>query len=169
MFSATTYSQMQKGDKYIGFQAFIFSQEGNTFGNFSGLYAENLSKHFVISAGPGFTIQSMQEATLDPVTLQLTTSTSTTLTFSIQLDIDYYFSSKSRLSPFVGVGIYGTKGIVMLDTDVGINYFISKNLGWKTVLKLGAASVNAGTDITGEESSTTVFSLLFTTGLNIRL
>lgn len=164
-FVTNIFSQMQKGDKSVGFSLFIRSTEGITLGNFNGSYSQMVSNHIKLSVGPGFMITSTPGAgTFDPNTgIYTPGENEVTVTFSSTFDGLYYFSNKARFSPFVGVGFFGTKSFTMVDFPIGANYFINKNVSWNTALRMGVGFTSVETGATS--SSTSSFSVLFTTGL----
>lgn len=172
LFSSITYSQMQKGDKAVGFQAFLFIYEGNTTGSILGTFSYNISDKIKLTMGPSITISSSSVTTTD---IYGRTKTETEVTASVGSSFlgEYYFSNKSKLSPFVLAGIYwpdfgeSTKALV---TGPGINYFISKNISWKSNWELGAMFIPGVTVVgsTVESESSTVFFTMFNTGLEFK-
>jgi hypothetical protein len=173
LFASSTYSQMQKGDQSVGFQAFLYIYEGTTLGSILGTYSYNFSDKFKLTFGPQITITSSTTTTINRNTGQLEEESEVTASVGSSFLGEYYFSNKAKVSPFVLAGLYwpdfgeSTKALV---TGPGINYFISKNVSWKSNWQLGILFIpgmeTVGT--TTESESSTVFFTMFNTGLEFR-
>ncbi len=171
MFSANAYSQMQKGDKSFNFQASISSASGNTVGFIDGAFGYSLSNHWRIIAGP--TIQIQSEETYDVNTGQV--SNGVKVHVGLSLDGEYYFSTKSKLSPFLTDGIYFPDFSMSAVAELiggGANYFITKNISWRNSLKIGIEFVSVDVPATeytnATTSSSSAFLVLFQTGLEFK-
>lgn len=172
LFSPNSYSQMQKGDKSLGFQAYVSIVENSTSGSVLGSFSYNISDKIRLTMAPSITIQS-SPTYKSTGTAQPKIENEVTVSFGSSYTGEYYFSNKSKLSFFVLLGLYwpdfGESNKAFI-TGPGLNYFISKNVSWKTNLQFGLMFV-PGVKVTGStvatESSSTFLTLL-TTGLDFR-
>ncbi len=172
LFSPNSYSQMQKGDKSLGFQAYLSIVENSTSGSILGSFSYNISDKIRLTMAPSITISSTPTVKYSSTGVPKTEN-EVKASVGSSYTGEYYFSNKAKLSFFVLLGLYwpdfgeSNKAII---TGPGLNYFISQNVSWKTNLQFGLMFI-PGVKVTGSTvttESTSTFLTLLTTGLDFR-
>lgn len=172
LFATNTFSQMQKGDKSLGFQAYLSIVEDNTMGSILGTFGYNFSDKFRLTVAPSISVSTSPVTTYNATTGEYKSEIETSVSLGSSFLGEYYFSNKSKVSPFLLAGLYwpdfsvSNKAFV---TGPGLNYFISKNVSWKSNLEFGVMFI-PGIDIPGAvgTESSTIFITLLTTGLDFK-
>ena len=133
---AQEFEGIERGDKELSFNGFLFTTLGTEYNSFSGnffvSYGSYITDKLVIGLAPGLSVSSIEG--------------DIQLNFSGQAYLNFNFSSTRRSFPFIRLSYYqysfDFETYEVLDVaygqgGLGFKSFLTQNLSWETIITYG--------------------------------